>query len=195
MTGRQSMVELKQKVVSSLRMSPGNFRLTFEITKSGDPSQIDEATYKKLQSNLQMRHNFLETVKFFAGSYNEGDTDDNFASTFISELISPDIRSSNLGVECLCIFLNTIFPKIASSWNNETKNDLIKMMKEFQEAIVSSEDYSSRVKEQVTELLISMKLRFNSDIQINEEKASDQLFTIDDLRKLSLKYLSSSIRQ
>lgn len=193
MTQSQSMIELKRKVLSALNSSSENFRHAFEITKSGDPSQIDEVTFNKLESNLQMRLHLLDTVKFFGDSYNDGSADDNFAFSLISELAATQFRYSNVAVECLCIFLNKIFPKIASSWENETKNKLITMIKNFQEVIISSDDYSTRVKEQATELLISMKLRFHSDVQIKEEKASDQLFAIDDLRKISGYCLRGSI--
>jgi hypothetical protein len=193
MTQSQSIIELKQKVLSALQISSESFYHGFEITK-GDPAQIDEGTYKKLQSNATMCQHLFDTVKFFSESYNDGSVDDNFAFDLISQLVTIETQSRNnsTAVECLCIFLNAIFPKIASNWDGETKKKLINIIKEMQELIVSTDDHSARVKEMTTELLISMKLRFHSDVQIKEEKPRDHLFTIDDLRKLSANFLRSS---
>lgn len=191
MAQNQSMVELKEKFMTALRANSENFRKGFEITKNVDLS-IDEGTCNKLKSNLQLRQHLLETVKFFGESYIDGCVNESFVLSLLSQLISAETRN-NVAVECLCIFLNTIFPKIATNWDNVTKKKLTELIKDLQEFVLASSDYSSRVKELTTEMLMTMKLRFHSEVQVKEARDDYELFTIDDLRNLSLQFLRDSL--
>ena len=136
----------------------------------------------KLNLNLKMAFHLIESFKFFANCYNSDYLDDPFILGICNEILSFEMRN-NVSAECFYRLMDTILPKVSPIWDEETKQKLANVVRIYHENIVVSDDYSPRVKDLMTQLLISIKTRFNSNIQIMN-LGSTTVSRLEDFRKL-----------